>query len=188
MVRSMMWQRFQNCLKSKQHTIEVVLDRIVIKERHPLAALWFGEAALRIARMVMSWLIPWMARSYSFGTLCLSSLALPFWIRGPASFLSMRPFGSCPDDDGLGIKLEVELGFGGARWSLNLREGALAPWNRSLLSTDVGAGYDPFGVDMDRPFSRSFSRRKGLGHSGFGWEGIPLPLGVWWSSGYRNSF
>ena len=73
----------------------------------------------------------------------------------PRLFSFNAPFGSCPDCDGLGIKLEVDLDLVVPDSSKTLREGALAPWN------PISSNYYPqmleqamiqFGIDMDKPF------------------------------------
>ena len=73
----------------------------------------------------------------------------------PRLFSFNAPFGSCPDCDGLGIKLEVDLDLVVPDASKTLREGALAPWN------PISSNYYPqmleqamiqFGIDMDKPF------------------------------------
>ena len=67
----------------------------------------------------------------------------------------MQTVGSCPDCDGLGVKLEVDLDMVVPDSSKTLREGALAPWN------PISSNYYPqmleqamteFGIDMDKPF------------------------------------
>ena len=83
----------------------------------------------------------------------------------PRLFSFNAPFGSCPDCDGLGIKLEVDLDLVVPDDRLTLREGALAPWN------PISSNYYPqmleqamihFGVDMDRPFSDLSQEEKDL--------------------------
>ena len=73
----------------------------------------------------------------------------------PRLFSFNAPFGSCPDCDGLGVKLEVDLDMVVPDSSKTLREGALAPWN------PISSNYYPqmleqammeFGIDMDKPF------------------------------------
>ena len=95
--------------KSKQHTIEVVVDRIVIKG-HPLAALWFDwSSSSDCGWLCGDWYHGWQGATL-FWALCLSSLWLyRFPELEPRLFSFNAPFGSCPDCDGLGIKLEVDL-------------------------------------------------------------------------------
>ena len=88
---------------------------------------------------------------------------LPFLELEPRLFSFNAPFGSCPDCDGLGIKLEVDLDLVVPDDRLTLREGALAPLN------PISSNYYPqmleqamihFVLIWTDPFSDLFSRRK----------------------------
>ena len=83
----------------------------------------------------------------------------------PRLFSFNAPFGSCPDCDGLGVKLEVDLDVVVPEPSKTLREGALAPWN------PISSNYYPqmleqamiaFGIDMDKPFEELSEEEKQL--------------------------
>ena len=141
--------------KSQQHTIEVVVDRIVIKDGIRSRLFDSVEAALRIAdgyvvidtmdenELLFSEHYAWPVCGFTVPEL------------EPRLFSFNAPFGSCPDCDGLGIKLEVDLDLVVPDASKTLREGALAPWN------PISSNYYPqmleqamiqFGIDMDKPF------------------------------------
>ena len=73
----------------------------------------------------------------------------------PRLFSFNAPFGACPDCDGLGVKLEVDVDLVIPDQSKTLREGALLPWN------PISSQYYPqmleqacqeFNIDMDTPF------------------------------------
>ena len=73
----------------------------------------------------------------------------------PRLFSFNAPFGACPDCDGLGVKLEVDMDLVIPDQSKTLREGALIPWN------PISSQYYPqmleqacqsFNIDMDTPF------------------------------------
>ena len=141
--------------KSQQHTIEVVVDRIVIKDGIRSRLFDSVEAALRIADGYV--VIDTMDDNellFSEHYACpLCGFTVPEF--EPRLFSFNAPFGSCPDCDGLGIKLEVDLDLVVPDSSKTLREGALAPWN------PISSNYYPqmleqamiqFGIDMDKPF------------------------------------
>ena len=141
--------------KSQQHTIEVVVDRIVIKDGIRSRLFDSVEAALRIADGYV--VIDTMDDNellFSEHYACpVCGLTVPEL--EPRLFSFNAPFGSCPDCDGLGIKLEVDLDLVVPDSSKTLREGALAPWN------PISSNYYPqmleqamiqFGIDMDKPF------------------------------------
>ena len=73
----------------------------------------------------------------------------------PRLFSFNAPFGACPDCDGLGVKLEVDVDLVIPDQTKTLREGAILPWN------PISSQYYPqmleqacqeFNIDMDTPF------------------------------------
>ena len=151
--------------KSKQHTIEVVVDRIVIKEGIRSRLFDSIEAALRIADGYV--VIDTMDGKELLFSEHYACPVCGFTVSElePRLFSFNAPFGSCPDCDGLGIKLEVDLDLVVPDDRLTLREGALAPWN------PISSNYYPqmleqamihFGIDMDQPFSDLSQEEKDL--------------------------
>ena len=151
--------------KSKQHTIEVVVDRIVIKEGIRSRLFDSIEAALRIADgYVVIDTMDGKELLFSEHYACpVCGFTVPEL--EPRLFSFNAPFGSCPDCDGLGIKLEVDLDLVVPDDRLSLREGALAPWN------PISSNYYPqmleqamiqFGINMDQPFSELSPEEKDL--------------------------
>ena len=141
--------------KSQQHTIEVVVDRIVIKDGIRSRLFDSVEAALRIADGYV--VIDTMDDNELLFSEHYACPVCGFTVPElePRLFSFNAPFGSCPDCDGLGIKLEVDLDLVVPDASKTLREGALAPWN------PISSNYYPqmleqamiqFGIDMDQPF------------------------------------
>ena len=141
--------------KSQQHTIEVVVDRIVIKDGIRSRLFDSVEAALRIADGYV--VIDTMDENELLFSEHYACPVCGFTVPElePRLFSFNAPFGSCPDCDGLGIKLEVDLDLVVPASSKTLREGALAPWN------PISSNYYPqmleqamiqFGIDMDKPF------------------------------------
>ena len=141
--------------KSQQHTIEVVVDRIVIKDGIRSRLFDSVEAALRIADGYV--VIDTMDENELLFSEHYACPVCGFTVPElePRLFSFNAPFGSCPDCDGLGIKLEVDLDLVVPDSSKTLREGALAPWN------PISSNYYPqmleqamiqFGIDMDKLF------------------------------------
>ena len=141
--------------KSQQHTIEVVVDRIVIKDGIRSRLFDSVEAALRIADGYV--VIDTMDENELLFSEHYACPVCGFTVPElePRLFSFNAPFGSCPDCDGLGIKLEVDLDLVVPDSSKTLREGALAPWN------PISSNYYPqmleqamiqFGIDMDKSF------------------------------------
>ena len=151
--------------KSKQHDIEVVVDRIVIKEGVRSRLFDSVEAALRIAEgYVVIDTMNGQELLFSEHYACpVCGFTVPEL--EPRLFSFNAPFGSCPDCDGLGVKLEVDLDVVVPEAGKTLREGALAPWN------PISSNYYPqmleqamaaFGIDMDKPFEELTEEEKQL--------------------------
>lgn len=151
--------------KSKAHNIEVVVDRIVIKEGIRSRLFDSVEAALRIADSYV--IIDTMDGKEMLFSEYYACPVCGFTVPElePRLFSFNAPFGSCSDCDGLGIKLEVDTDLIVPDASKTLREGALAPWN------PISSNYYPqmleqamnhFGIDMDTPFEQLTEVEKNL--------------------------
>ncbi|HEM4579982.1 TPA: excinuclease ABC subunit UvrA [Streptococcus suis] len=151
--------------KSKAHNIEVVVDRIVIKDGIRSRLFDSIEAALRIADGYV--IIDTMDEKEMLFSEYYACPVCGFTLPElePRLFSFNAPFGSCSDCDGLGMKLEVDTDLIVPDASKTLREGALAPWN------PISSNYYPqmleqamnhFGVDMDKPFEELTEEEKNL--------------------------
>ncbi|HEM5322396.1 TPA: excinuclease ABC subunit UvrA [Streptococcus suis] len=151
--------------KSKAHNIEVVVDRIVIKEGIRSRLFDSIEAALRIADGYV--IIDTMDEKELLFSEYYACPVCGFTVPElePRLFSFNAPFGSCSDCDGLGMKLEVDTDLIVPDASKTLRDGALAPWN------PISSNYYPqmleqamnhFGIDMDMPFEQLTEVEKNL--------------------------
>lgn len=151
--------------KSKQHTIEVVVDRIVIKEGIRSRLFDSIEAALHLAEGYV--IIDTMDGQELLFSEYYACPVCGFTVPElePRLFSFNAPFGSCSDCDGLGMKLEVDEDLIVPEPQKTLREGALAPWN------PISSNYYPqmleqamtqFGIDMDQPFEDLSAEEKEL--------------------------
>ncbi|MEY6602800.1 excinuclease ABC subunit UvrA, partial [Listeria monocytogenes] len=114
--------------KNKKHSIEIIIDRIVIKEGINTRLYDSIEAALRLAdgyavvdimgdkELLFSEHYACPYCGFSVGEL------------EPRMFSFNSPFGACPTCDGLGTKLEVDVDTVIPDRSLTLNEGAIVPW------------------------------------------------------------
>ena len=151
--------------KSKQHDIEVVVDKIVIKEGVRSRLFDSVEAALRIAEgYVVIDTMDGQELLFSEHYACpVCGFTVPEL--EPRLFSFNAPFGSCPDCDGLGVKLEVDLDVVVPEASKTLREGALAPWNpisSNYYPQMLEQAMEAFGIDMDKPFEELTEEEKQL--------------------------
>jgi excinuclease ABC subunit A len=114
--------------KKKKHTIEVVVDRLIVKEpaRNRLAdsielAMGLSEGVVTVDLLQGE---PIIFSEKAACTLCGISYP-PFT---PASFSFNSPQGACPACDGLGSMIVFDPDLIVPDPSLSLRNGAIAPW------------------------------------------------------------
>ncbi|MBO0457800.1 excinuclease ABC subunit UvrA [Enterococcus hulanensis] len=141
--------------KNKKHDIEIIVDRIVVKEGIRSRLFDSFEAALRLAEgYAIVDVIGEKEMLFSEHYAC-PYCGFTVGELEPRLFSFNAPFGACPDCDGLGIKLEVDMDLVIPDQGKTLREGALIPWN------PISSQYYPqmleqaclsFGIDMDTPF------------------------------------
>ncbi|MBU1274094.1 MAG: excinuclease ABC subunit UvrA [Proteobacteria bacterium] len=119
--------------KNKKHTIEVVIDRIVIKESVARRLTDSVELALRMGEgLLVAWMHgrdgePDREELYSERLACdACGISLPELT--PQMFSFNSPQGACPSCDGLGTRVFFDPELVAPNPALSLREGALAPW------------------------------------------------------------
>lgn len=114
--------------KNKKHTIEVVVDRIVMKEGIAARLSDSLEAALRLAegRVVVDVMEQeeLLFSEHHACPLCGFSIGE----LEPRMFSFNSPFGACPTCDGLGFKQEVDVDLVVPDWERTLKDHAIAPW------------------------------------------------------------
>ena len=142
--------------KKFKHTIEVVVDRVVLKEGMEQRLADSFETALELADGLA---IIEDAKTEERTTFS-AKFACPvsgFTIDEiePRLFSFNNPFGACPSCDGLGHQLFFDPDLVVPVQGLSLREGALAPWANSsskyyMQTLDAISAH--FGFDLDTPF------------------------------------
>jgi len=158
--------------KNERHDINIVVDRIVVKEGIRSRLFDSFEAALRlsdgyaVADIIDGEQIPF-SESYACPVCGFAVGEME-----PRLFSFNAPLGACPECEGLGMKLEVDKDLIVPDGKLTLREGAIAPWN------PISSQYYPalleqfatqFKIDMDKPFNKLTDRQQGMildGHPG----------------------
>ncbi len=140
--------------KNKKHSIEVVIDRIMMKEGIQSRLADSLETALKLADgKVLVDVIGQEELLFSEHHAC-PHCGFSIGELEPRLFSFNSPYGACPSCDGLGAKLEVDLDLVIPNKELTLREHALAPWEPQssqyypqLLETVCRH----YGIDMDIP-------------------------------------
>ena len=150
--------------KQYKHTIEVVVDRIVIKDGIHQRLTDSIETALKLAdgRVLIDFVDreqddPERTRSFSENLACPNNHPLQIDTIEPRAFSFNSPFGACSACDGIGSRLEVDTDLLVPNPDLTLGEGAIAPWSQGKATTEywlrllAGLG-EELGFDLNTPF------------------------------------
>lgn len=143
-----------NLDKNKKHSIEVVVDRIIVKDGVEgrltdslETALPLGEGRVIIDVIGEEEIV--MNENHACPECGFSIDELE-----PRLFSFNAPYGACPTCDGLGTNLEVDIDLVIPDWTLSLNEGAIVAWQ------PISSQYYPqllksvcnhYGIDMDIP-------------------------------------
>lgn len=140
--------------KNKKHSIEVVIDRIVVKEGIAARLADSLETALRLGEgRVMIDIIGQEELLFSEHHAC-PHCGFSIGELEPRMFSFNSPFGACPSCDGLGSKLEVDPTLVIPNQDLTLRQHAIAPWepqSSQYYPQLLEAACTHYGIDMDIP-------------------------------------
>ncbi|WP_047153507.1 excinuclease ABC subunit UvrA [Aneurinibacillus tyrosinisolvens] len=159
--------------KNKKHSIEVVIDRIVVKEGVATRLADSLETALRLADG--SVLVDVMEQEELLFSQNLACPICGFSMEDlePRLFSFNSPFGACPTCDGLGSQLEVDPDLVIPDRSKSLAEGAIEPWNSSTsnyyeqILQSVAKHYK---IDMNKPFENLTEKQQDVILFGSGTE------------------
>lgn len=125
--------------KKLKHTIEVVVDRLVVRSgmRQRLTdsietALRLSDGLVVIDAVDLAEDDPERRRRYSEKRACPNDHPLALEEIEPRTFSFNAPYGACPDCTGLGTRLEVDPDLVVPDEELSLAEGAVIPWNSNF--------------------------------------------------------
>jgi excinuclease ABC subunit A len=150
--------------KQEKHTIEVVVDRLTVKESAKRRLTDSVETALRLGGglVVLDFVDraendPERERTYSEHLACLYD-DLSFEELEPRSFSFNSPFGACPECHGLGTKKEVDPELVITDEEASFEEGVISPWssghNIEYFGRLVQALGDALGFTLKTPWKK----------------------------------
>ncbi|MGY1729351.1 excinuclease ABC subunit UvrA [Geodermatophilus sp. SYSU D01062] len=155
--------------KQEKHTIEVIVDRLTVKESAKRRLTDSVETALGLAGglVVLDFVDlpeddPERERTFSEHLACVDD-GLSFEALEPRSFSFNSPFGACPECTGIGTRKEVDPDLVVPDPEKSLAQGAIAPWAGSMSNEYfqrlLSGLADQLGFSMDTP-----------------WEGLPAKV------------
>ncbi|MFQ5781127.1 MAG: excinuclease ABC subunit UvrA, partial [Nitrospiria bacterium] len=115
--------------KNKKHTIEIVIDRLIIKDGLERRLADSLELAAKMGEGIVVILKGKEATLFSEHLACVEC-GISYPEIEPRVFSFNSPHGACPACDGLGTTLDIDPNLVVPNKALSIREGAIRPWER----------------------------------------------------------
>ena len=147
--------------KRLKHDIEVIVDRLVVREgmRQRLTdsvetALALAEGLVIIEQVDLPEDDPAREHRYSEKRACPNEHPLQLDEMEPRTFSFNAPYGACPVCTGIGTRLEVDPELVVPDEELTLAQGAIAPWtgHQKYFTRQLAALGEELSFDVDTPW------------------------------------
>jgi excinuclease ABC subunit A len=149
--------------KRKNHTIEVVIDRLLVKQGIASRLEQSIATALKLAQgLVTVAVVGGNEHTFSEKLACPDcGLSVP--LLEPRSFSFNSPYGACPECHGLGSKYDFDPSKVIVDWTRPLFDGGLGPGSGSaILKRTLELGAYAHGFQLDLPFEKYPARIQNL--------------------------
>ncbi|HGL3441806.1 TPA: excinuclease ABC subunit UvrA [Staphylococcus aureus] len=151
--------------KNKNHTIEVVVDRLVVKEGIETRLADSIETALELSEGQLTVdVIDGEDLKFSESHAC-PICGFSIGELEPRMFSFNSPFGACPTCDGLGQKLTIDVDLVVPDKDKTLNEGAIEPWiptSSDFYPTLLKRVCEVYKINMDKPFKKLTERQRDI--------------------------
>ena len=151
--------------KNKNHTIEVVVDRLVVKDGIETRLADSIETSLELAEGNLTVdVIDGDELKFSENHAC-PICGFSIGELEPRMFSFNSPFGACPTCDGLGQKLTVDMDLVVPDKDKSLNEGAIEPWeptSSDFYPTLLKRVCEVYKINMDKPYKKLTDRQKNI--------------------------
>ena len=151
--------------KQEKHDVDVVVDRLTVKESAKQRLTESVETALNLAEGIVVLEFPdreeghpSREQRFSEKLACPNGHALAVDDLEPRSFSFNSPYGACPECAGLGVRKEVDADLVVPDGDRTLAEGAVVPWslgpNSKYFTRMMASLGEAMGFDVDTPWRR----------------------------------
>ena len=163
--------------KAKKHTIEVVVDRLVIRDNLGSRLNDSLETALRLADgVVQVEAVEGPSHLFSERLAC-AACGVSFPEVSPRMFSFNNPYGACADCGGIGSRYEIDPALVAPNAHRSLKEGALVPWagtGGSTFKQTLQVLARRYKFDLETPWGKLPRKTRDIilhGEPGDGFEG-----------------
>ncbi len=165
--------------KNKKHDIDIVVDRLVVKEGIQRRLADSLEVALHHAEGVVKVsIVDGETLLFSEALACIDC-GISYPEMTPRMFSFNNPYGACPDCTGLGTRMYFDPELVVPNPDLSIREGAIAPWEKRLsgwFHQTLEALAKAYDFDIRTPFKKLPARVRDIILSGSGKDKVEF----WW--------
>ena len=139
--------------KNKKHNIEVVVDRLVIREGVQARLADSMETALKLSEgLVLIEEVGGSELLFSENFAC-ADCGFSFEEISPRIFSFNSPYGACPACSGLGTRSEFSADLVIPYPELSIREGAIHPWSgQNYYQQFLESAAKAWDIDLDKPY------------------------------------
>jgi excinuclease ABC subunit A len=140
--------------KKLRHNIDVIVDRLVVKDSVKRRLADSVETALKLAEGIIAVEVGGERETYSTHFACLND-SFSFGELNPRAFSFNAPYGACSTCDGLGSLVQPDIDLIIPEPSRSLAEGAIAPYGGPTINfypQMIRAVSDAYGIDMNAPW------------------------------------
>lgn len=155
--------------KNKKHTIEIIVDRLVIREGLDKRLADSLEVALKYGDGLVIIEVVGAEEMLFSSTFACPECGFSVEELAPRMFSFNSPYGACPECSGLGSKAEIDPDLVVPDRRRTLQEGAIAPWrpgSQGYYQQLLKAVVSYFSIDMEIPFSELPQEKQSLLLSG----------------------
>lgn len=151
--------------KTKKHDIDVVVDRIVVKESAKSRIADSAQIALKKANGLMTVDVIGDKELIFSEKLACPKCGLSFEELAPRSFSFNSPYGACPTCSGLGYDFVIDPDLVIPDRKKSIKQGAIYPWSKTTTSyyddvlNSVAAHYK---LDLNKPFEELTEKEQKL--------------------------
>ncbi|MRR54633.1 MAG: excinuclease ABC subunit UvrA [Deltaproteobacteria bacterium] len=175
--------------KKKKHDIDIVVDRLIVKEGIQRRLADSLETALHHAEGIAKvQIVDGETLLFSESLACIDC-GISYPEMTPRMFSFNNPYGACPECTGLGTRMYFDPELVVPNPELSLREGAIAPWEKRLsgwFHQILEALAKAYSFDIRTPFAQLSEEARRIILYGSGGEKIQF----WWEEdgGRRHTY